>query len=607
MRTFLRILTYARPLGWHIPQYLVLIILTTIFSVINFTVVIPLLRVLFETTDEALVSQAPTFSFSIAYFKNLFYYQLSSLMEVRGKVYALYFICGIAVGSVFLANAFRYGSQLILAKVQINVIRNLRNALFHNVIHLDLGYFTTHKKGDILSRITGDATEIEQTIASTLRALIREPLLILGYFIALFSLSVELTLYTLILIPISGAIISTISKKLKRSAQDSQETLGAIHNTLDESLNGIRVLKAFGAGDWVVRKFGRQIDQFARLNFKIAARVNLASPTSEFLGVSVLTMILLIGGSQILEQDAGIDAAQFIGFLLIFAQVLNPAKAISAAFGTWQRGIAAGTRIFDLMDQKPNVVEDQHATTISSFNEQIQFDQLSFAYDQTPVIRDVSFEIKKGEVIALVGSSGGGKSTITDLLLRFYDPDKGQILFDGKPLHSLDAHSLRALIGVVPQETILFNDTVANNIAIGMPGATMDSIKQAAKTAQADEFISRLENGYETTIGERGNKLSGGQKQRISIARAILKNPPILIMDEATSSLDSASEKAVRQAIGNLMKDRTAIIVAHRFSTIQHANKILVIADGKIIEQGTHDTLIRKEGVYKKFSDMQTF
>lgn len=608
MKTFFRILNYARPLGIYIPQYLLYVVLTTIFSVINFTILVPLLEVLFnQVGQEKLVTSMPEFAFTIGYFRQVFYYYLSNFIIQEGKLSALYFICGSVVVSVFLSNLFRFLAAVILVRVRVNVVKNLRNHAFECISRFDLAYFTSKRKGDIVSRVTTDVLEVEQSVVSTLRVLVKEPFLIIGYFIALFTMSVELTLYTLILIPLAGTTISLLVKRLKQSAKLSQENQGRINATLDEVLSGMRIVKAFGAGGYVRKKFAVDVEDYARSTYRLSSRANLASPISEFFGVSVVALLLIIGGRMVLSGESALNAAEFIGFLILFSQVLNPAKAMSNAFSSISRGIASGERIFQLMDTSSDIVDNKHARSISDIHECIELKNVSFAYEQQPVLKDIHLIINKGELVALVGPSGAGKSTIADLIPRFYDPQRGEVLLDGVPLHHYKLDELRALMGIVSQETILFHDTVANNIAFGKPDATRDEIEAAAKVANAHEFIERLDDGYDTYIGERGTKLSGGQRQRLNIARAVFKNPPILILDEATSSLDAKSEQLVQQALYNVMKERTCLVIAHRLSTVLHADKIVVMQEGQVIQQGTHEELSATDGLYKQMTQMQSF
>lgn len=608
MRIFLRILGYARPLGPYLPQYLLYVVLSTVFSVVNFTIIIPLLEVLFNQVDqEQLVGVLPPFSFTIAYFKEVFYYYLGSIMVSEGRMAALYFICITVVISVFLSNLFRYLAVLIQDRVRVNVARNLRNHAFQELTRFDLGYFTNKRKGDIVSRITTDVLEVEQSVISTLRVLVKEPFLLLGYFLALFAMSAELTLYTLILIPVTGVSISLLVKRLKQAARSSQESQGKISSTLDEALSGMRIIKAFTAGSYIRKKFYTDVADYARHHYRLASRANLSSPLSEFLGVSVVALLLVIGGRMVLSGESGLNASEFIGFLVLFSQVLNPAKALSTAFSNINRGIASGERIFELIDQKPKISESEQGIGVSGISDGIAFRHVYFAYEEKEVIRDFNLKINKGEIVALVGPSGAGKSTIADLILRFYDPVAGEILLDGTDIRSFKIDELRSMMGIVTQESILFHDTVANNIAFGHPDAAADAIVAAAKIANAHEFIMKLENGYDTLIGERGSKLSGGQRQRINIARAVFKNPPVLILDEATSSLDSQNELLVQEAMHNLMRNRTSLVIAHRLSTVQHADRIVVLQEGQIIQQGTHDELLSSEGLYKQLTRMQSF
>ncbi len=609
MRTYLRILSFARPYSEYIPQYLLFTTLSIIFGLINFTMLIPLLEVLFNQVDPAVAAQIkarPEFTLDIEYLLSLFNYYFSQVIDQHGKVGALTFVCSIIVVSVFLTNLFRFIAGLTLAKIRAKTITKLRMRIFEQVSRMHLGYFSTERKGDIMSRITNDVQQVESSVVSTLKVVFRDPATIIGFFAVLFVMSFKLTLFTLIIMPISGTIISEITKRLKRRATQSQESLGRLVNILDETLSGMRIVKAFNAREFIQSKFSGEVDRYARINISMARKQEMASPLSEFMGVFVVTGILLYGGILVLNDNSELQASEFITYIILFSQILPPAKSISNAVSSIQRGLASGDRIFKTIDTLPKIQDKPYAYKLKGFNNNIVFDHVSFAYEDAYVLKDIQLTIEKGKTIAIVGPSGGGKSTIADLIPRFYDPDEGQICIDGHPLTECQTHSVRQLMGIVTQESILFNDTIFNNIAFGKPEAAEEEVIRAARIANAHEFIMQTPAQYQTVIGERGTKLSGGQRQRISIARAVLKNPPILILDEATSALDSESEKLVQEALTNLMKNRTSIVIAHRLSTIQHADEIIVVQQGSIIERGRHDELVELGGLYYKLSEMQT-
>lgn len=609
MNTYLRILGFAKPLGKYVPQYIIYTLLSIIFGIANLTLLKPLFDVIFEQVgpeELAAFSIKPDFSFSLAYFNNLFNFYLVEAIDLYGKLGALSYVCIVIVISVLLSNLFKYLSAIILAQIRANVIENLRNTIFDKVSLLHLGYFSNERKGDIMSRITNDVLEVENSVVNSLKVAFREPATIIIYFIVLFTMSFQLTLFTIVFLPVSGFIISEIAKRLKKKAQQTQESLGRIVGIVDETLSGMRVIKAFNARSFVVNKFGQEVNQYARLNVSMARKNELASPLSEFLGIFVVATILLYGGNMVLNDPSSLDASGFLTYIAIFTQILTPAKAISNAFSTIQRGLASGERIFSTIDTKQEIKDAPDARQLADFTDGITFKNVSFAYDKSAVLKNISFEVGKGKTIALVGPSGGGKSTIADLIPRFYDPTSGEVLIDGISLKAYETGSLRKFMGIVTQESILFNDTIFNNIAFGLPEAKPEDVERAAKIANAHDFITQTEDGYQTTIGERGSKLSGGQRQRISIARAVLKNPPILILDEATSALDSESEMLVQEALTNLMKNRTSIVIAHRLSTIQHADEIIVVQQGEIAERGTHEQLIAKQGLYNKLILMQS-
>ena len=569
---------------------------------------IPLLEVLFNQVENNISQNNlnnSEFTFSIQYIKSTFYNYFNEIIQSNGRKEALKFVCGVILISVFFANIFKYLSALIIAKVRVRIVTNIRNSLYEKITNFKINFFTTKKKGDVISRITSDIQQIENSVINSVTVLFKEPALLIGLFFILSAISVRLTMYTLVLIPISGIIISNIAKHLKVKAAFSQKALGNINNIINETLDGMRIIKLFTANTFMKKRFGDEVNEYGRQNYSMYKRFELSNPVSEFLGIVTVSVILLVGGSMVLDSSSDITASEFIAFIIIFSQVLPPAKAVTGAFNTIQRGVASAERVFEFIDKGKTEDENIGHKKISDIKKSIEFNKVSFAYDNENVIEDISFTIKKGESIALVGPSGGGKSTIVDLLSKFYNPRGGDIKIDGEDINSYITEDIRKMIGIVTQESLLFHDTIKNNICFGGEKYDSKNFEKAIKIANAYEFISKLDKKYDTIIGERGLKLSGGQRQRICIARAIYKNPPILVFDEATSSLDSKSEKSVQSAVEKVMKDRTTIIIAHRLSTIKNVDKIIVIDKGRIIEVGSHKELIKKNNIYSKLSKMQ--
>ena len=608
MKTYLRILSHASPYGKIIPLYIILTTFYILFSMVNFSILVPLLEVLFDQVDieeTKKLSQNNNFSFSVDYIRSLFYTYFNSLITDGGRKEALQFVCLVILCSVFLANLFRYFSAVILARVRVRVVTNLRNSLFNKIINFKINFFTEKKKGDVISRVTSDIQQIENSVINSITVLFKEPALVIGLFFILSSISIKLTLYTIILIPIAGGAIAYIAKHLKIKAAFSQTALGNINNIINETLDGMRIIKLFTAQGKMRDKFDEEVKDYGRQNLSMYKRFELSNPLSEFLSIATVAIILLIGGGMVLDNSSDISASEFIAFIIIFSQVIPPAKTMTTAFNTVQRGLASAERVFEYIDKETIRESVSGKREILDIKSSIEFKEVTFSYDDENVLEDISFEINKGEKIALVGPSGGGKSTIIDLLSKFYRVKKGKILIDGTDINDYDTNKLRNMIGIVTQESILFHDSIRNNISFGDRNIDEKKIIESANVANALKFIEGLEEKFDTVIGERGLKLSGGQRQRICIARAIYKDPPILIFDEATSSLDSESESSVQKAIEEVMKNRTSIIIAHRLSTIKNVDKIIVIEGGKIIEVGRHEDLIKSNNVYSKFIKMQ--
>ncbi len=607
MEIYLRIFRYVPRRIIRLILFLVFSVLGILFSIVNIALVIPMLNMLFGYTQNkvAEVPALPPFSLSVDYVLAVFNHYFISVIKEHGPFNALLFICVAVVCSVVVTNIFRYLERLTASAIKVDVVKNLRMDIFTNVLRLHIGYFNTNRKGDLISRFTNDVAEVEVAVVNSLKFVLKEPLTIIGYFGALFFISTKLTLFTLILLPVTGGILAEIIKRLKRRARQSQESLGRIVNILDETFSGMRVIKAFNASRFIRGKIEDETSYHRKVNLSIARKNELASPVSETLGVLIVAGILYFGGSIVLADPNVMSPGSFLGFLGLFAQIIQPAKNFSNGITSVQKGTIAAERIFEVIDTVPDIRNKPDAITLQEFKSAIEFSNVSFAYEEHDVLKNINLRIEKGKTLALVGPSGGGKSTLADLIARFYDPTAGQVLIDGIPLTDYEIESLRRQMGVVTQESILFNDTIFNNIAFGMPNVKEEDVIRAAKVANAHDFIMQSPNGYETTIGERGSKLSGGQRQRLSIARAVLKNPPILILDEATSALDSESERLVQDALWNLMKNRTSIVIAHRLSTIQHADEIIVIQDGQIVERGSHDKLIGQSGLYRKLTEIQ--
>lgn len=607
MKIYLRVLAYARPLARFVIPYLLYSIPASLFSILNLALLKPLLDILFNEAALHATPRPEAFSFSIGYFTGLFNYHMTSLALSSGKLAALQYVCVAVVVSVLLSNVFRYLSVRTVNKMKGLTITRLRQAVYHKMMHLDLAFFTNERKGNLMTRLTTDVLEIENSLGRAFSALLKEVFLLVGYFVVLFYMSVELTLFSIIIIPLSGAIIGLLSKRLKATATSVQQSMGRMIGQLDESLGGMRVVKGFNAENYMEQRFQEENNHYYRIWRNMVYRQDMASPLSEFLGVAVVAGILLYGGSLVLSGRSVLEASAFVTYIALFSQVTQPAKEISNALSSLQRGRASAERLFEILDMAPTVAERPLAQVAGHFRHKIDYQDVSFSYETgRPVLQHVSFSIEKGQTVALVGPSGGGKSTLADLLPRFYDPTAGRILLDGTDLRDLTQASLRSLMGIVTQESILFNDTIYNNIAFGME-VSQAQVEEAARIANAHEFIVRSPDGYQTVIGDRGSRLSGGQRQRLSIARAILKNPPILILDEATSALDTESERLVQEALTRLMAHRTTLVVAHRLSTIQHADLILVIEQGRIVEQGRHEALLQAEGgLYRKLNQWQT-
>lgn len=606
MKIYLRLLQYAKPYHKFIIPFVVFTILGVFFSVFQFALIIPLLNYLFDSGSVAAAQQtAPEFKLSAAFFKDYFYYVVYQLKQSNPRN-ALYFLAGMIVTAVILTNLFRYLAQRSMISARTLLVKRLREALFEKIHQLHLGYFTKEHKGDLISRLNHDVYGVEGAAASSLEVIFKEPYVMIGYFIALFSISPELTLFTLIVIPLSAISIAAVTKRLKKEASEVQASAGRLLTLIDETLLGMRIIRSFNATRFLLNRFAEENDFYRKATLTNFKRRELAPAFSETSGVLVVAIIIIYGGSLVLDESNGLQASSFIAFIAIFSQILRPAKAIVTALSNIQIGQAAGERILEILDQPVEIQDAPDAVNLDKFRDKIEFRNVSFSYSNKPVLKNVSLEIPKGKIIALVGPSGVGKSTIADLIPRFYEATGGQILIDGINVNKIRMESLRSHMSFVTQDIILFNDTIYNNIALGNPNADREKVIEAAKIANAHEFIMQTENGYDTIIGDRGIRLSGGQRQRLSIARAVFKDPAILILDEATSALDTESEKSVQSALNNLMKGRTTLVIAHRLSTIKEADEIIVMQDGEIVERGSHhDLLEHPSGIYYRLTEMQ--
>ncbi len=609
MKTFLRLFSFASPIQNFAIPFFFTSILGVIFGLLNFTLLIPVFELLFNQASEsgstsALV--APVFEFSLGYFKDIFYYYFQSIINTSGKVGALKMVSIAIVISVILSNLFKYLSARVIENFRLVIVTRIRSSIFKKLTDIDIQYFSSQRKGDLISRFMSDVVAIQDSIIRSMQVILREPIAIILNFVVLFTISAQLTLFALILIPVSGLLISTIVKRLKKHATAAQESLGVLVSSIDEGLNGVKIIKSFNAENYMQEKFNAINMWTSKIHRRLARRVLLASPVSEMMGVFTVAALLFYGGTLILQEGSDLGGAEFIGYIIIFSQIIPPAKAISEAFGNISQGISAGERVFQLLDAPEKITDKADSVRKTSFGEFIELRNVSFAYEHKSVLKNISFKILKGNTVALVGPSGGGKTTLLDLFPRFMDPATGDIMIDGINIKDIKMADVRSLMGIVNQESILFNDTIFNNIAFGRPVSEQQVI-DAAKIANAHEFIMHTENSYQTNIGDRGMKLSGGQKQRICIARAVISNPPILLLDEATSALDTKSEKLVQEALKKLMKNRTSIVIAHRLSTIQEADHIVVLDAGEIVEEGKHQELMDKDGLYKKLVVMQTF
>ncbi|UNY97653.1 ABC transporter ATP-binding protein/permease [Zhouia spongiae] len=607
MDYFKKILSFARPYKRYAYLNIFFNILYALFSTLSFIALIPVLKVIFGDKKEVFTKPVYEGLGSLkAYTESYLNYEISTLIEVHGDFKVLMIMVSVIISIFLLKNVSNYFAMFYITFLRNGVLKDIRNAMYKKVVALPLSFYSEKRKGDTISKISADVEEVRNSLLSVLEMIVREPLTILFSLIAMFVFSMKLTLFVFVFIPISGFLISKIGKSLKKKSIKVQQEQGVFLSILEETMSGLRIIKAFNSEGAFEKKFSDSNHRYYRFSNSVLNRQNLASPMSELMGIIVIGILLVYGG-YLVFIDNSMEASFFLGYIMLAYNILTPAKAISKASYSLKRGNGAAERILDLLNTENPIKDAPNAIAKTGFDKSINIDNISFKYENDYVLKNFSVEIPKGKTVALVGQSGSGKSTIANLITRFYDLEEGRIEIDGINIKQITKHSLHSLMGVVSQDSILFNDTVANNIKLGKPDATDEEILEAAKIANAYEFIKELPNGFNTNVGDAGGKLSGGQKQRLSIARAVLKNPPVMILDEATSALDTESEKLVQKALENMMMNRTSVVIAHRLSTIQNADQIIVMKKGEIVEQGTHSELLNLNGDYKKLVDMQSF
>lgn len=611
MKEFFKIAwRFLRPYKHLLGLNFVFNLLSALFAVFSIALIIPILQIIFQMESKVYEFQANAvslfpFHFDVSALQNNLYYFITLYKDEYGPGWALLFVGIFLVVATFLKVGTTFLASYTSVGLRNGVVRDLRRLLYDKILALPMAFFSSERKGDIISRSTGDVQEVENSIMASLDLVLKNPVLIMVYLVTLLIFSVELTLFVMVMLPVAGFIIGRIGKSLKKKSKRGQEKMGVILGVLEETLSGLRIIKAFNAEKRMNERYSHEIEDYRHIMNRLMRRRELAHPVSELLGTIVMVLVVWFGGTLILSADSNLDPATFLSYVGVFYLIIQPAKAFSQGFFSIQKGLAAYERIDMVLKADVSIKEKADARTVTTLERNIEYRDVTFAYHDRPVLKKVSLEIPKGKTIALVGQSGSGKSTFVDLLPRLYDIQQGSIRIDGVDIRDLKIHDLRALMGNVNQEAILFNDTIYNNIVFGVDSATPEEVEAAARVANAHDFIMETEEGYQTMIGDRGGKLSGGQRQRLSIARAVLKNPPILILDEATSALDTESELLVQQALENLMTNRTSIVIAHRLSTVRNADLICVFHEGEIVERGTHEALLAADGIYKKLHGLQ--
>ena len=607
MKTYLRLLGFASPLGRYAIPYFFYSVLHALFNTFTYTMIIPIIGTLFSDGYVFTpVYEFPQITLDVECLNQVLNFVYTAIFGDNYSVtYLLGMLAGILILSNVLSNLFRYLGSMTVEVMRTRTLQRMRNEMFERTMGMNVGYFSDQRKGDIMSKITSDVMIVQFCITNTLQVAFREPFLIIGYCVLMVNISWQLTLFSILYLPVVGLIIGSIVKRLRHPAQRGQERMGDMVSVMEESLTGVKAMKSYNAFDYICNKFRAINAEISSILISMARKQQLASPMSEFLGITAISVVLVFGGS--LVQSGALMASGFVAYIAAFSQLTRPLRSFIDQFANINQGIAAGERVFSIIDAESAVKDKADAVELKEFKDKIEFRSIGFRYDESrKILHDISFEVRKGETVALVGPSGGGKSTLSELIPRFYDVESGEVYIDGRPIADYTQESLREHMGIVSQETTLFNDTIRNNIAMGREDATLEQIIAAAKVANAHDFIMQSEKGYDTNIGDRGTKLSGGQRQRLSIARAVLRNPEILILDEATSALDTESEKLVQEALTTLLEGRTSVVIAHRLSTIHNADRIIVIDQGRIAEQGTHSELVAKGGIYAHLIEMQS-